>query len=197
MNDYEQHDGTHLCLLQWSCAYFYVLLFLSNKRKFEELFFLEIALELFLWSAFTLDSVPRASEKFPLLIVRNAFWLLPPSVLTLVQSSVHCHGKYNITFKIFICRLKIPIVASHSLNQDITETITWPVIGAQPVFNAAFAHTVHEELTDPSTLPEAFAGSKISCCDSFSCHSGQAWVVLQLRYLLGARRSWSASAGCF
>lgn len=48
MSDYEQHYGTHLCLLQRSFAYFYVLLFLSNKRKFEELFFLEIVLELFL-----------------------------------------------------------------------------------------------------------------------------------------------------
>lgn len=73
MSDYEQHYGTHLCLLQRSFAYFYVLLFLSNKRKFEELFFLEIVLELFLRSSFTLDSVPQAFEKFPLLILQKAF----------------------------------------------------------------------------------------------------------------------------
>lgn len=148
MNDYKQHYGTHLCLPQWSFAYCYVLLFLSNKRKFEDLFFLEITLELFLWSSFTLDSGPWAFEKFPLLMLRNAFWLLPLSALTLVQSFIQCHGKCNITFKILICRLRMAVVASHSLNHDVYKPLTWPVT----VFNAAFDHALHEDLTDPPLL---------------------------------------------
>lgn len=134
MNDYERLYYAHLCPLQQSFACLNVFLFLSNQRKSEELFLLEIALELFLWSSFTLDRVPRASEKFPLLILRNAFWLLPPSALTLVQCFSHCHGKCSITFKIWIPWLKIAVVASHDLNRDIQKIITWPLTGAQPIF---------------------------------------------------------------
>lgn len=197
MNDYEHHCGTHLCLLQRSFAYFYVLLYLSNKRKFEELFFLTITPELFLWPSFTLDSAPWASEKFPLLILQNAFCLLPLSVLTLVQSLLHSHRKCNATFKTQICRLKIPIVVSHSISLMYTR----PSPGQVQVHNnTAFGHAVHEEPTEPPLCNPAWNSLFHLCC-----------VMLQELQLLfcsglgipasqmsaGPLSHWNASTGCF
>lgn len=130
---------------------------LATKRKSGELFFLEIAPELFSQSSFTLDNAPRAFEKFPVLILRDAVQPSPPSVLTRPCAIViRCHGKRSSSSKVLTRRLEIALVAS----QDRGETITWPVGDAQAVLTEP--RTIPAwGAGSPPALPEAHAGEKV------------------------------------